>query len=83
MSVLIKLNAGQRTAVRGPYKKQHICEPLKIEFPDFYILHEEIREVPELKLKINFDPLPRFTIGDGSDDDLRYQQYLIDQNEEL
>lgn len=79
MTVLIKLNAGQRTAVRGPYKSQHQCEPIEIEFPNFYILNEEITTVEELKLKINFDPLPRFTIGDGSADDLIYQEYLLEQ----
>jgi hypothetical protein len=82
MSVLVVLNFGQATAVFGPYKKNHDCIPPLMYAgdpgPAEYIMHEEIDQVPELDVKINWDNLPRFTIGDGSDYDIHYQEYLLE-----
>ena len=83
MAVLVVLNEGQSIAVFGPYKANHECRPPKMyEGPpgaDEYFMHEEIDQVPELDVKINWENLPRFTIGDGSAYDIHYQAYLAAQ----
>ena len=83
MAVLVVLNVGQVAAVFGPYKQNHECRPpLMYEGPpgvDEYFMHEEIEEVPELDIKLNWGALPRFTIGDGSAYDIHYQAYLAAQ----
>lgn len=74
--ILYKLNNGQANAVTGPYKKQHDCIPIFIE-DKFHILHLGIEQEPELDVKVNFNAMDIFTIGDGSPDDLIYQAWLI------
>ena len=51
------------------------CEPGKVEAA-FYILHEGIKDVPELAKKLDFMPLLRFNIGDRSVSDIRYAAHL-------
>ena len=74
--ILYKLNNGQANAVKGPYKKQHDCIPGFIE-DKFHILHLGIENEPELDMKVNFNAIDIFTIGDGSADDLIYQDWLL------
>ena len=75
--ILYKLNNGQANAVRGPYKKQHECDPIFIE-DKFHILHKGIEnDAPELDVKVNFNAFKEFTIGDGSADDIIYQDWLL------
>ncbi len=85
MSVLVVLNFGQVTAVTGPYKENHVCRPPMMYAgdpgPAEYFMHEEIDQVPELDIKINWSILPRFTIGDGSPYDIHYQAYLAAQSQ--
>ena len=81
MSVIVVMNFGQASALFGPYKSNHACfPPLMYEGApgtSEYILHEEFGEVePELVEKINWDNLPRFTIGDASAYDDHYQDFL-------
>ena len=72
---LIRLTTAQADKIRGIYKPQHSCEPVKVE-AGFYILHEGIKDVPELAKKLDFRPLLRFNIGDKSASDLKYKAHL-------
>lgn len=76
---MIKLTETEADKIRGIYKPNHSCEPVYVE-DGFYILHEEIKEVPELKKKLDFKLLKRFTIGDKSAENLKYQKWQIKQN---
>lgn len=78
--ILYKLNNGQANAVTGPYKKSHDCIPVFIE-DKFHILHKGIEnDAPELQPKVNFNALDQFTIGDGSADDIIYQEWQTKPN---
>ena len=75
MKQLIRFTIAQANKIRGIYKPNHLCEPVKVE-AGFYILHEGIKDVPELAKKLFFAGLPRFIIGDKSASDLRYAAHL-------
>lgn len=77
---IIKLTETEANKIRGIYKPNHLCEPVKVE-DDFYIIHEGIREVPELAKMLDFTPLERFMRGDKSELDLKYKAF-IEKNEE-
>ena len=79
---LIIFTIAQANKIRGIYKLQHLCEPVKVE-AGFYILHEGIKDVPELAKKLFFAGLPGFNIGDGSDLDVKYRAHIKRQEDEI
>lgn len=52
-------------------------EPIKIE-KDFYILARDLKKIVQ-----SIEKLPFFSIGDNSEYDKRYNEYLKAQEEEL
>ena len=70
MKRLIIFTAAEANKIRGMYKTVPMkeCDPVKVE-AGFYILHEGIKDVPELAKKLDFTPLKRFAIGDKSASD--------------
>ena len=77
---LIIFTIAQANKIRGIYKPDHECDPVKVETA-FYILHEGIKDVPELAKKLDFAPLKRFVIGDKSALDVKYKAHLDRQKE--
>ena len=77
MKQLIRLTTAQANKVRGIYKPNHRCEPVKVE-AGFYILHAGmVLDVPELNGKWPvISKLNVFTIGDKSVSDLKYKAFL-------
>ena len=60
----------------GFYKENHKVEPLEIE-DGVYVLNRDLSEVPELAdYKEAILAAPYFVIGDGSEYDKIYQEYL-------
>ena len=84
MKRLIRFTTAQANKIRGMYKTVPMkeCEPVKVE-AGFYILHEGIKDVPELAKKLFFAGLPRFIIGDKSASDLKYAAHLKRQEAEI
>lgn len=67
----------------GEYKPNHKVIPLKIA-DDTFILNRDLSEAKGLEsYREAILTQPYFTIGDGSETDLIYQQYLIDSQVEV
>ena len=77
MTELIVLTTAEANKLRGIYKPNWLCEPVKIE-AGFYILNiDMMANVPELKGKWPvISKLNVFTIGDKSASDLKYKAHL-------
>jgi len=79
MNELLILTKAEADANQGEYKPFHEVMPVKIG-ADFYVLNRSLSEVPELAAyKDAILAQPFFTVGDGSPEDLIYQQHLIDE----
>lgn len=80
---LIVLTKEEAAANQGEYKTNHFVTPIKIE-DNFYILNRDLSEVPELiDYKDAILAQPYFVVGDKSEYDLKYQQYLLDSQKEV
>ena len=80
--ILLRLNNGQATAVKGGYRKHangqdsHACEPVYIE-NHFWILHEGIEGEEELSEKLPWQALTAFDTEDlGDPNNIIYQAFL-------
>lgn len=80
---LLILTLEDRNNNRGEYLPNKVIEPIKIE-DNFYILPRSLSNEKGLEgYKDAILSQPFFSIGDGSEYDLKYQQYLIDAQNEL
>lgn len=78
---LLILTLEDRNNNRGEYLPNKIIEPVKIE-DNFYILNRSLSDAKGLEdYKEAILVHPYFVIGDESEYDLKYQQYLIDSQE--
>jgi len=81
---LLVINKTIRDKVRGFFEDHQMIEPIKIK-DDIYILNLDamLRIKPKLKKAKywNLDGVAWFTVGNGGVLDLKYQNYLIKQQE--
>ena len=68
---MIRLTAAQADLIRGEYKSNYVCEPVKIE-NGFYMIHDKIKKVKELIKKFDLTKAKKFT---KKDEDI-YNAYL-------
>ena len=84
---LLVLSKAQADKIRGTWKRYHVFIPVEVVAGTWYLLNlDRILELkPALKgekYKDLRDAVMWFTVGDGSNLDIKYQEYLDTQSNE-
>jgi len=74
---LLVLDTPTRNLIRGEYKKGHSLEPVEIAKGKYILNYDAMIEVQAIKNPhVAFMTENWFIVGDGSSNDLLYQEYL-------
>lgn len=86
---LLVMNKTVADKIRGTWKQYHELQPLEVVKDTWYLLNLDaiLRIKPNLKNSRYADMIKDnvmwFTVGDGSQLDIRYQQYLASQQQDV